>query len=203
MPRKQPTRSTPSRASKGGIRALERSLQFLTKTQDNLGRMQESLEELRGIMSKAAEEPRREDRAAPRGIKATHAARARRVIRKVGADHLRRVARRWRAVELPKERERRGAADNVPTGCHAVLSTRSGLSRRMTMKTGRGNRSSLATTRSFGNGQKNGEPARRPSRVLKTRPGHECCVLIFRDTAERNWKRSLGKSGSSHSTNET
>jgi hypothetical protein len=75
MPRKQPTRSTPSRASKGGIRALERSLQFLTKTQDNLGRMQESLEELRGIMSKAAEEPRREDRPAPRGTTASRSAR--------------------------------------------------------------------------------------------------------------------------------
>jgi hypothetical protein len=124
MPRKQPKRSTPSRTSKGGVRALERSLQFLTKTQDNLGRMQESLEELRGIMAKAAEEPRREDHAVPRGTTASSS--ARQTMQKVGVDHPRQVARRLRAVELPKERERRGAADNVPTGCLAVRSTRSG-----------------------------------------------------------------------------
>ena len=75
MPRKQPKRSTPSRSSKGGIRALELSLQFLTKTQDNLGRMQESLEELRGIMSKATGEPRSEDQAAPRRTKTSSSAR--------------------------------------------------------------------------------------------------------------------------------
>ena len=66
MPRKGSTRSTSSRASKGGVRALERSLQFLTKTQDNLGKMQESLEELRGALSMAADDSASHDRATPR-----------------------------------------------------------------------------------------------------------------------------------------
>jgi len=66
MPQKGSTRSTPSRASKGGVRALERSLQFLTKTRDDLGKMQESLEELRGALSKAADDSTNQDRAARR-----------------------------------------------------------------------------------------------------------------------------------------
>lgn len=65
MPRKGSPRSTPLRTPKGGVRALERSLQFLTKTQDNLGRMQESLEELRGALSMAAEDSARHNRATP------------------------------------------------------------------------------------------------------------------------------------------
>ena len=66
MPQKGSTRSTPSRTSKGGVRALERSLQFLTKTRDDLGKMQESLEELRGALSKAADGSTNQDRAARR-----------------------------------------------------------------------------------------------------------------------------------------
>ena len=58
MARKESGRSTSSRGSKGGIRALERSLQFLEKTQEDLGKMQEALEELHGMMSEGAEEPR-------------------------------------------------------------------------------------------------------------------------------------------------
>ena len=66
MPRKGSTGSTSSRTSKGGIRALERSLQFLTKTQNDLGKMQESLEELHEALSHAAGDSSSQDRATPR-----------------------------------------------------------------------------------------------------------------------------------------
>jgi hypothetical protein len=66
MARKQSTRSTPSRGSKGGIRALERSLRVLEKTQEDLGKMQEALEELHGMMSEGSEEPRSEGGSGPR-----------------------------------------------------------------------------------------------------------------------------------------
>jgi len=66
MPRKGSSRSTPSRTSTGGVRALERSLQFLTKTQDNLGKMQESLEELRGALAMASEDSESHGRGTPR-----------------------------------------------------------------------------------------------------------------------------------------
>ena len=66
MARKESTRSTSTRGSRGGIRALERSLKFLEKTQEDLGKMQEALEEIHGMMSEASNEGQREGRSAPR-----------------------------------------------------------------------------------------------------------------------------------------
>jgi hypothetical protein len=202
MPRKQSTRSTPSRTSKGGIRALELSLQFLTKNSRQSG---QDAKVVGRTPWDHVEGRRRASERRSGGAERNQDLKQRAPYKPckrptwILHDGWQKDSGPWPSIG----RERRGAADNVPIGCPVVRSTRSGLSRRMTMKTGRGNRSSRATTRSFGNGLKNGEPVQPLSRALKVRLGRECCVLIFRDTAERDWKRSPGKNGSSHSMNET